>query len=81
MTLKETINLIQTKIESAKKRGGFSHPVQLVAVTKTHPFSLIEECYKAGITALGEKPLKNLHHLIQCRIFLGVSLAIFNPIR
>ena len=54
MTLKETINLIQTKIESAKKRGGFSHPVQLVAVTKTHPFSLIEECYKAGITALGE---------------------------
>ncbi len=54
MTLKETINLIQTKTESAKKRGGFSHPVQLVAVTKTHPFSLIEECYKAGITALGE---------------------------
>ena len=58
MTLKETINLIQTKIESAKKRGGFSHPVQLIAVTKTHPFSLIEECYKAGITALGENRIQ-----------------------
>ena len=58
MTLKETINLIQTKIESAKKRGGFSHPVQLIAVTKTHPFSLIEECYDAGITAIGENRIQ-----------------------
>ena len=58
MTLKETIYLIQTKIESAKKRGGFSHPVQLIAVTKTHPFSLIEECYDAGITAIGENRIQ-----------------------
>ena len=58
MKLKETINLIQTKIESAKKRGGFSHPVQLIAVTKTHPFSLIEECYDAGITAIGENRIQ-----------------------
>jgi len=58
MTLKETIDLIQTKIESAKKRGGFSHPVQLIAVTKTHPFSLIEECYDAGITAIGENRIQ-----------------------
>ncbi len=54
MSLKDTIKSIRLKIESAQKRGGFSHPVQLMAVTKTHPFSLIEECYDAGITTIGE---------------------------
>ena len=58
MSLKDTIKSIQSKIESAQKRGGFSHPVQLIAVTKTHPFSLIEECYDAGITAIGENRIQ-----------------------
>ena len=58
MSLKGTIKSIQSKIESAQKRGGFSHPVQLIAVTKTHPFSLIEECYNAGITAIGENRIQ-----------------------
>ena len=54
MSLKDMIKSIQSKIESAQKRGGFSHPVQLIAVTKTHPFSLIKECSDAGITDIGE---------------------------
>jgi len=58
MSLKDTIKSVQLKIESAQKRGGFSHPVQLIAVTKTHPFSLIEECYDAGITAIGENRIQ-----------------------
>ena len=58
MILKDIIKSIQSKIESAQKRGGFSHPVQLIAVTKTHPFSLIEECYDAGITAIGENRIQ-----------------------
>ena len=58
MSLKDTIKSIQSKIESAQKRGGFSHPVQLMAVTKTHPFSLIEECYGAGITTIGENRIQ-----------------------
>jgi len=58
MSLKDMIKLIQSKIESAQKRGGFSHPVQLIAVTKTHPFSLIQECYDAGITAIGENRIQ-----------------------
>ena len=58
MSLKDTIKTIQSKIESAQKRGGFSHPVQLIAVTKTHPFSLIKECSDAGITAIGENRIQ-----------------------
>jgi pyridoxal phosphate enzyme (YggS family) len=54
MNLKSTIEIIQHKIESAQKRGGYNHPVQLIAVTKTHPFSLIQKCYEAGIEAIGE---------------------------
>ena len=54
MNLKNTIETIQHKIESAQKRGGYNHPVQLIAVTKTHPFSLIQKCYEAGIEAIGE---------------------------
>jgi len=58
MSIKDTLKSIQSKIESAQKRGGFSHPVQLIAVTKTHPFSLIQECYDAGITAIGENRIQ-----------------------
>ena len=58
MSLKDMIKSIRSKIESAQKRGGFSHPVQLIAVTKTHPFSLIQECYDAGITAIGENRIQ-----------------------
>jgi len=58
MSIKDTLKSIQSKIESAQKRGGFSHPVQLIAVTKTHPFSLIQECYDVGITAIGENRIQ-----------------------
>jgi pyridoxal phosphate enzyme (YggS family) len=58
MSLKDMIKSIQSKIESAQKRGGFSHPVQLIAVTKMHPFSLIQKCYDAGITAIGENRIQ-----------------------
>ena len=58
MNLKENLNSIKTRIESAKKRGGFDHPVQLVAVTKTHPFSTVLECQRCGINAIGENRIQ-----------------------
>ena len=58
MNLKENLNSIKTRIESAKKRGGFDHPVQLVAATKTHPFSTVLECQKRGISAIGENRIQ-----------------------
>jgi hypothetical protein len=62
MSLKNTIERIQHKIESAQKRGGHNHPVQLIAVTKTHPFSLIQKCYEAGIEAIGENRTQEAIH-------------------
>ena len=58
MTLKEKIDSIKSKIESAQKRGGFDHPVQLIAVTKTHPFSLIENCHESGMSSIGENRIQ-----------------------
>ena len=58
MGLKDTLKSIQSKIESAQERGGFNHPVQLIAVTKTHPFSLIQKCYDSGIISIGENRIQ-----------------------
>jgi len=58
MSLKNTIERIQHKIESAQKRGGHKYPAQLIAVTKTYPFSLIQKCYEAGIEAIGENRIQ-----------------------
>ncbi|MBC8344820.1 MAG: YggS family pyridoxal phosphate-dependent enzyme [Candidatus Marinimicrobia bacterium] len=58
MNLKNTIENIQNDIKSAQKRGGFNHPVQFIAVTKTHPFSLIKKCHNAGIEAIGENRIQ-----------------------
>ena len=58
MSLKDKIKSIQSKIELAQKRGGFSHPVQLIAVTKTHPFSLIQTCYDSGLKTIGENRIQ-----------------------
>ena len=58
MILKDNLDSIQTKIELAKQRGGFDRPVQLIAVTKTHPFSTIKSCYDIGITSIGENRLQ-----------------------
>lgn len=58
MSLKDIINSVQSKIESAQERGGFSPPVQLIAVTKTHPFSLIQTCYDSGLKTIGENRIQ-----------------------
>ena len=58
MSLISAIERIQYKIESAQKRGGHKYPAQLIAVTKTHPFSLIQKCYEAGIEAIGENRIQ-----------------------
>ena len=54
MNLIAKIKSIESRIESAQKKSGFNHPVQIIAVTKTHPFQTIKEAYHAGITSIGE---------------------------
>ena len=58
MSLKKKLDLIQKRIGFAQKRGGFDHPVQLIAVTKTRPFTTIQDCYHFQITAIGENRIQ-----------------------
>ena len=58
MSLKNKLDSIQKRIGFAQKRGGFGHPVQLVAVTKTRPFITIQDCYRSQITAIGENRIQ-----------------------
>ena len=54
MSLKENLLSIQDRINSAIYRSGEARAVELVAVTKTHPFKIIEESFRCGIQSIGE---------------------------
>ena len=58
MSLEQNLRDVLSNIKKEKERSSFKQNVQLIAVTKTHPFSLIEECYDAGITAIGENRIQ-----------------------
>ena len=54
MSLKRALEQVRENIYESQKRGGFNHPVSIVAVTKTHPSSTIEKVYDCGIRKIGE---------------------------
>ena len=54
MIIADNLRDVRSRIESAKERKSTDQAVQVVAVTKTHPFAAIRECYKAGIVSIGE---------------------------
>ena len=54
MSLEAKIRSIESRIVLAQKKSGFNHPVQIIAVTKTHPLQTIKEAYDAGIKSIGE---------------------------
>jgi len=54
VTLKDTLSEIQHKISETLKHRGGSRPVTIVAVTKTHPATVIENIFNAGIINIGE---------------------------
>lgn len=54
MTLAEKLRQVQERIEAARQRAGSDHPVEIVAVTKTHPAARIVDIYQAGLRAIGE---------------------------
>ena len=45
---------IYLNIDRAKRKQGKNHQPQIVAVTKTQPFSAIEDVYNCGIFSIGE---------------------------
>ena len=56
MTIKENLKTIQERIEKSKQSK--NQKVEIIAVTKTKPFSVIQECYEAGIFAIGENKIQ-----------------------
>ena len=58
MILREKLSLIRKNILSAQVRGGYNHPVQIIAVTKTRPFHFIKECYDVNVSAIGENRIQ-----------------------
>lgn len=53
-TLPERIALVRETIAGAQARGGWTHDVTIVAVTKTHPAATVQAAVAAGLTDVGE---------------------------
>ena len=63
---------IEDRIRLAQQRGGFTHPVTLIAVTKYQQTSLANEAIRCGITDIGENHVqeilrKSKDGLLPCR--------------
>lgn len=58
MNLKEKIEELYSKINSAQRKSGLNHQVEIVGVTKTRPFSFLEESYAAGLRHIGENRIQ-----------------------
>ena len=58
MNLKEKLKGIRSNIFLAQEKVGIDHTVEIVGVTKTHPFSFIEASYEAGIRSIGENRIQ-----------------------
>jgi pyridoxal phosphate enzyme (YggS family) len=52
--LAERVAEVRTRVAERQTVGGWTHPVTIVAVTKTHGPDAVEAAIAAGITAVGE---------------------------
>jgi len=58
MTIEENLKIIQERINKAGQKSGFLQKTEIIAVTKTHPFSVIQTCYNTGIFSIGENKIQ-----------------------
>lgn len=58
MSLSSNFEKIVGRIEESKQKLGLNQSVQIIAVTKTHPFSFIKESYVLGIRSIGENRIQ-----------------------
>lgn len=52
--LADRVRDVRTRIAERQARAGWTHPVTIVAVTKTHPAEAVQAAVAAGLTAVGE---------------------------
>ena len=58
MNLNEKVKEVYSRINAAQQKSGLNHQVEIVGVTKTRPFSHIEESYNAGLRHIGENRIQ-----------------------
>ena len=58
MNLDEKLISINKKIELAQSKSRHKNFVKVIAVTKTHPFSIIEKSYNSNIYSIGENKVQ-----------------------
>ena len=58
MNLGEKLISINKKIELAQSKSRHKNFVKVIAVTKTHPFSIIEKSYNSNIFSIGENKVQ-----------------------
>jgi pyridoxal phosphate enzyme (YggS family) len=52
--LEERLATVEARIREHQARGGFTHPVRIVAVTKTHGPEAVRAALRAGLADVGE---------------------------
>ena len=58
--VRATLESVRERIARARERGGRPDPVEIVAVTKTHGFDVIDAALAAGLRRLGENRVQEL---------------------
>tara|TARA_B100001093_G_C26577440_1_gene905682 strand:- start:111 stop:788 length:678 start_codon:yes stop_codon:yes gene_type:complete len=54
MTLRNKLFRIKEKISLIQEKTGLKNNIEIVAVTKTHPFQVIKDSYEVGFLSIGE---------------------------
>jgi hypothetical protein len=58
MTIEDNLKKIREKINKAGQQSGLLQKTEIIAVTKTHPFSAIQTCYNSGVFSIGENKIQ-----------------------
>lgn len=58
MNLKENVEQVKERIANAQQRSGNKSPVEIVAITKTHPHEIIGRAIDAGLKTIGENRIQ-----------------------
>jgi len=58
VNLKDNVESVRERIANAQIRSGNKAPIKIVAITKTHPASIISEVRRAGLDSIGENRIQ-----------------------
>lgn len=58
MNIKDNVESVKERIARAQLRSGNKAPIKIVAITKTHPASIIAKVKQAGLDTIGENRIQ-----------------------